>query len=158
WEWDLDGDDITDSNEQDPTWIYTEVGSYTVSFTVDFGDEQITETKENFIIVEPVAINDQNIQPAENHLYNYPNPFSLKQDSITEIKFSLKQKGFVQINIYNAKGQKIKTLIKKEFEAGFFSTFWNGKNEKGKNVQSGVYFYKLNIDGREVAKKMLILE
>jgi len=158
WEWDLDGDGTIDSNEQDPTWIYTEVGNYTVGLTADFGDEQITETKEDFIIVESVSIEEQDFQTDENYLYNYPNPFDVNQDSLTKINFGLKQKGFVQINIYNAKGQKVKTLIKDGFEAGSFSTFWDGKNENGQNVQSGVYFYKLNIDGREVAKKMVVID
>ena len=157
WEWDLDGDGTSDSNEQDPTRIYEEERNYMVILTVDFGDEQITETKEDFIVVDPVSIEEQDLQPVENHLYNYPNPFKVKQDSITEIKFNLKQNGFVQINIYNTKGQKVNTLLDEKMEKDSHTIYWDGKNENRQNVKSGVYFYKLNIDGKIVAKKMLVM-
>ena len=58
WDWDLNGDETPDSNEQDPTWIYQDNGNYTVSLTVDFDAEQITETKVDFIIVQTLAVPD----------------------------------------------------------------------------------------------------
>ncbi|MBL7032936.1 MAG: fibronectin type III domain-containing protein [Candidatus Delongbacteria bacterium] len=51
WSWDLDGDLLADSDQQDPTWIYHEPGGYSVSLTVEYATENLTETKTDFITV-----------------------------------------------------------------------------------------------------------
>ena len=88
-------------------------------------------------------------------LNNYPNPFN----PTTTINFSLQSNTEVELTVYNIKGQKIKTLIKNEFIKGTHSIIWNGDDESGKNVSSGVYFYKLNVNGKtEAMKKCLLLK
>ncbi len=105
----------------------------------------------------PVPVNDDVIiQPTLNKLYqNYPNPFNPE----TTIKFTAEDAERAEIVIYNIKGQKVKTLVNKVLPAGEHSVVWNGKDEKGKNVSSGIYFYKLIVDDKTIeTKKCLLLK
>lgn len=86
---------------------------------------------------------------------NFPNPFNPS----TTILFSLPNESKINISIHNIKGQKIKTLTNEVLNAGDHSIIWNGDDETGKSVSSGVYFYKLNVNGKtETVKKCLLLK
>jgi hypothetical protein len=95
------------------------------------------------------------IEDEDNHLTapmiklmgNYPNPFN----PTTTIKFSLAEKGNVELTIYNIKGQKVKKLAKDFLDKGEHSVIWNGDDELGKTVSSGIYFYRLAIAGKTIA-------
>lgn len=102
------------------------------------------------------SINDNEIQFVDYHLSNFPNPFNPS----TTISFSVTQKSiFVNLAIYNIKGQKIKTLINDECTKGNHSIFWGGDDDLGKPVSSGVYLYKLILnDKTKAVKKCLLLK
>ena len=86
---------------------------------------------------------------------NYPNPFN----PTTKIEFSIRNKSNVEVAIYNIKGQKIKTLAYNEFNSGDHSIIWNGEDKNNKPVASGIYYYKLNVNGKTKAvKKCLLLK
>ena len=85
---------------------------------------------------------------------NYPNPFN----PITTINYSLKENSKVSINIYNIKGQKVKTLVNETFESGNHTVIWKGTNDNGKSVSSGIYFYKMKTDNHEETKKMILMK
>jgi len=88
-------------------------------------------------------------------LSNFPNPFN----PTTTISFSVAQtSSFVTLEIYNIKGQKIRTFnCNPELVEG--SIVWNGTDENNKPVSSGIYFYKLNVNGKtEAVKKCLLLK
>jgi hypothetical protein len=88
-------------------------------------------------------------------LHNYPNPFNPS----TTISFSIPEKADINLSIYNIKGQKVNTLAHREFERGMHKVVWNGKDKNNKAVSSGVYFYKLDVNGRtEAVKKCLLLK
>ena len=73
--------------------------------------------------------------------------------------FSLSKKAKTEISIYNLKGEKIKTLLNAIKNQGSYKLIWNGKNNAGKAVTSGIYFYKMDIDGKtQSTKKFLILK
>ena len=109
----------------------------------EFGAEQYVE-------VENIQSSIFNIQ-----LSNYPNPFN----PITTIKFNLIESGEVKLTIYNIKGQKVKTLMDCYTSPGDFELIWNGKDEQNLPVGSGVYFYKLNVNGKDKSvKKCLLLK
>jgi len=72
---------------------------------------------------------------------NYPNPFN----PTTTIKYSIVSKSTVNLSVYNLLGQRIKTIEDGVVhENGFYSAAWNGEDEKGRKVSSGIYFYRLN--------------
>ncbi|MCD4818587.1 MAG: T9SS type A sorting domain-containing protein [Candidatus Cloacimonetes bacterium] len=98
---------------------------------------------------------DDNIVNSVNlSLKNYPNPFNPE----TTIEFSTTQNEQIELIIYNIKGQKLKTLINKEFEAGKHSIIWNGTDDNGSNVSSGIYLYKLKTENYSAIKKMLMIK
>ncbi len=93
------------------------------------------------------------INPAVDQLsQNYPNPFNPE----TNISFSLSETGQVSLEIYNIKGQKVKTLADGIYEKGEHMVNWDGNDDSGKPVSSGIYFYKLK-DGRYTSTKKMIL-
>jgi len=92
--------------------------------------------------------------PTQFSVSNYPNPFNLS----TSISFSLPTPSEVNLIIYNILGEKVKTLAKGWFEAGSHTVTWNGTNESGSVVASGIYFYKLTAGENVVVKKMSLLK
>ena len=87
---------------------------------------------------------------------NYPNPFN----PTTTIKYSIAERGMVTLKIYNAAGQLVRTLINEEQspQAAVFSKVWNGLNDHGQSVASGVYFYQLTAKNFDQTKKMVLLK
>jgi hypothetical protein len=85
---------------------------------------------------------------------NYPNPFNPE----TTIGFSLKEASSVQITIYNMKGQIVKKLIDRDCIAGNHSIVWNGTDEQGKNVASGIYLYRMTNGNYSSSQKMMLMK
>ena len=85
-------------------------------------------------------------------LQNYPNPFN----PVTTIRYNMPEAAQVKLEIFNARGQLIATLVNRQRSAGFKETVWNTR-ETG-NVASGVYFYKLTTPKYTSVKKMLLLK
>jgi len=85
---------------------------------------------------------------------NYPNPFNAR----TVIRYALPRDSKVKISIYNILGQRVKVLLNEYQSAGHKTVIWDGKNQKGKEVASGVYFYKIKADDFTSSKKMLLLK
>ena len=85
---------------------------------------------------------------------NYPNPFNPN----TIIYYSLPEEMKVDLSIYNIKGQKVKTIYKGKAGSGQHSVIWNGRDTNEKPVSSGIYFYKLKADSKELTRKMLLMK
>jgi len=107
--------------------------------------------------IEYVSAQNQQIesvsQAVPKLLGNYPNPFNPS----TNIRFSLPEKAKVKITIYNVKGQKVIELTDKRYNSGAHSIIWNGKDDNYKQVSSGVYLYKLDVDNKYISTKKCIL-
>ncbi|RQW08824.1 T9SS C-terminal target domain-containing protein, partial [candidate division KSB1 bacterium] len=82
---------------------------------------------------------------------NYPNPFN----PTTTINYSVPS-GQVKLDVYNAMGQKIKTLVDKTMAAGSYEAEWDATDFSGNLVSGGVYFYKLHSDAGVQVKKMVL--
>ena len=85
---------------------------------------------------------------------NYPNPFNPS----TSIRFALPHTGHVSLEIYNMLGQRVRTLVDEEMKAGYYTIEWNGQGIDGKQVASGIYFYRMNTGNYQETKKMLLLK
>jgi hypothetical protein len=98
------------------------------------------------------------LQNLNYSLDNHPNPFNPS----TTINFSISKESNVELTIFNIKGQKVKQLVSNsanQFSAGQHSVVWNGTDENNQPVSSGVYFYKMKLDGKnEAVKKCLLLK
>ena len=85
---------------------------------------------------------------------NYPNPFN----SSTTIEFALPERSSVTLTIYNVLGGEVRLLIERTLSAGTFRIEWDGRDEAGMSVSSGVYLYRLSAGGFEHSKKMVLLK
>ena len=107
--------------------------------------------------LNPTSIED-NYNAISNVLklsQNHPNPFNPE----TTIQYSILQESKVELNIYNIKGQKVKTLVNEVLPAGEHSAIWNGIDSNGNRVSSGIYFYRLKVNGKtDAVKKCLLLK
>lgn len=87
-------------------------------------------------------------------LPNFPNPFNNQ----TVIKYTLSKPAEVSLIIYNILGQKVRTLVKDEKQSGTMSVAWNGKDDTGKEVSSGIYFYRLKAGECSQTRRMVLLK
>lgn len=85
---------------------------------------------------------------------NFPNPFNPE----TSINFNLKKDSNVSLKVFNIKGQLIKTLIDEELSASTYNVVWNGKNDGGNYVSSGIYLYQLQADTHLSVRKCILLK
>jgi len=85
---------------------------------------------------------------------NYPNPFNPE----TTIKLAVHEAGQVTLDIYNVRGQKIRSLINGHLDAGNHDIVWNGIDDKGNSVGSGVYFYNMKFGKYSSTKKMILMK
>ncbi len=85
----------------------------------------------------------------------YPNPFN----PTTQIKFSLQKDADITLQVFNVKGQLVKTLFNGKKTAGFYSIVWDGNSNNGESLSSGIYFSMLKIDNEIFnTKKMIMLK
>ncbi|MCF7902161.1 MAG: T9SS type A sorting domain-containing protein, partial [Candidatus Marinimicrobia bacterium] len=85
---------------------------------------------------------------------NYPNPFN----PTTTIRYDLPERSTVSLVIYNQLGQPIRTLVNSEQLAGFQSVMWDGRNNVGQQVGTGIYFYQINAGKFNQTRKMILLK
>jgi hypothetical protein len=91
---------------------------------------------------------------SEVGLSNYPNPFNPS----TTISFEVPVTSRVNLSIYNVLGQKIITLKDEVMAAGPYEVEWNGTDENGRSVSTGIYFYRLTVGDDVVSKKMMLIK
>jgi hypothetical protein len=87
-------------------------------------------------------------------LPNAPNPFN----QMTTIKYQLTKPGKVSIKVYNAAGQLVRILVDEPQAAGRHSSQWNGRDEQGMEVSSGIYLYRLEAGGEAATGRMAIVK
>lgn len=85
---------------------------------------------------------------------NYPNPFNPH----TTIKYDLPNDAKVRLQIFNLLGEEVRTLVSEKQKSGHHKISWDGRNDRGKNLSSGVYFLRLEADGSVCTKQMLLLK
>jgi len=108
-----------------------------------------------------VVIGDPNAEPptpvipvATALLSAFPNPFNPQ----TNLRYSLKDAGNVKIEVYNARGQLIRSFTRNHEVPGFYSVVWDGKDSKGNHVSSGVYFYRMSSGKYSATRKMMLMK
>ncbi len=85
---------------------------------------------------------------------NFPNPFN----SMTRFSFTLSQASSIAVSIYNQAGQRVKNLLQGEFPAGHHFVDWDGTNEAGMDCASGIFVCRLETQGEQIARKVLLLK
>ena len=110
-----------------------------------------------YLLVRPPTAVEESRHPKSSDFklsQNFPNPFN----SSTWVCFELSCPGHVNLSVYNTIGQRIRILVDKELPGGVpYTTFWNGKNEQGQDVGSGIYLCRLSLGNLHKTIKMTLL-
>ena len=85
---------------------------------------------------------------------NYPNPFN----PTTTIRFDLPEQALVKLQVYNILGQHVRSLMNRKMNPGYHAVLWDGKNDQGLRVSSGVYYYRISAGDFTAYKKMALLK
>lgn len=145
-----------------PAWtegVVVDTLTYATNGHLNFTDENTQEIVPHYgpkgqLDVRDVR-NPSSVPTEYSLLQNYPNPFNAE----TVIKFGLKKPSDVSVEVYNILGQRVKTLINNEkMTAGVKEVTWNGRDDKGNDVASGIYFYRLKTAEFTDIKKMVLLK
>jgi len=142
--------EVTDATTY--TDLNVPTGTYTYFVTGIYGQYESESTNE--VIVEHTEADDPLIPTHTILIGNYPNPFNPE----TKIDFSLLDADNVDLIIYNIKGEKVKKLINSKLDAGFHSVVWDGKDDNGKKVASGIYLYRFKTTNISQVKKMMLMK
>ncbi len=139
------------------------IGTYDVSCSASGYQTQTA----NAIVISPsqtttlnfimdVVSNEDEVVPvtATALLGNYPNPFNPE----TSIGFCLKEASEVRLEIYNSRGQRVRTLIDETKSSGWYQAVWNGRDDNGNPVSSGVYMYRMAAGSYLASKKMMLMQ
>ncbi|MCF7793064.1 MAG: T9SS type A sorting domain-containing protein [Candidatus Cloacimonetes bacterium] len=159
WTWDFENDGVIDSDDQNPVHIYEEPGIYSIKLTIytpGIGTEREAFRFDYITVGDSVSVNNDQINVTQYYIHNYPNPFNPS----TTISFDLTAKDAknAKIEIYNLKGQKVKTLPFTVSQSPKVSVIWNGTDQNNKPVSSGIYLYRLKAGDVDVSKKCLLLK
>ncbi|MBN2829892.1 MAG: M6 family metalloprotease domain-containing protein [Candidatus Cloacimonetes bacterium] len=138
---------FTDSNLPDGTYVY-----HITSLTY----EGESEPSNQVTVLVNYTANDENEIPGMQTelLTNYPNPFNPE----TSIAYNLNTSSNVELSIYNILGKKVKTLVNSTQPAGNHNIIWNGSDDNGNALSSGVYFYKLQAGTYTKTRKMILIK
>ncbi len=101
----------------------------------------------------PAAV-DEKVPAAFSLAQNVPNPFN----PTTSISFVVPSDGMVNLSIFNVLGQEVRTLVNGHAVAGSHSVVWNGTDDAGRRVTSGIYFYRLQTGSLSATKKLMFLK
>ena len=129
-----------------------------VSFKMKSREARLNIRGEGFVnenTSSALAVAEVAMIPTEFALQqNYPNPFNPS----TTIKYQIPQDHQVNLVIYNLQGQKIRTLVAEQQKAGFYSVQWDGRNDVGQNVATGMYLYRVQAGSFVASHKMLLIK
>jgi hypothetical protein len=167
--WMARGTDVFRSTNRGATWAssYTGTGTfYDVDFYTSGSSTYGWGVKDNgnivaaFFTITGVKEDIAEIPQSFNLMQNYPNPFN----PTTTLRYGLPKEARVNLSIYNVLGQRIATLKDEVQNVGYYDVVWNGRNDFGSQIASGVYFYRIEakpVDGGDAftsIKKMLMLK
>jgi hypothetical protein len=145
-------DDVEDTFYTDTALVNGTTYLYTITINYYGG---IVSAPSNTEAVTPSITSTNDITITKTELYgNFPNPFNPE----TVIKFALDTDGPVEIVIYNVRGQRVKTLVNRQMVAGMYSLLWDGHDDSGKAVTSGVYFARFITDNHNATLKMMLIK
>ncbi|MEF3695510.1 MAG: choice-of-anchor J domain-containing protein [Candidatus Cloacimonadota bacterium] len=134
------------------------------SFYFSFDFSQISDPVQRYELmedlvewfgIEPVSTQDNQIVPTASGINRiYPNPFNPR----STIEFSLGQAGPVRVDVFNLKGQKVKSLASGNYPAGVNSLIWDGTDDAGRGVASGIYYVRMNADNRNYSRRVVLVK
>ena len=149
---------ITETTYTEAVWAGLAYSEYRYIVEANYTDDNISYPAFSNKVGQNVGENDVSAVPTVTALgKNYPNPFN----PITTIEFSIsgnESDQNVVINIYNIKGQKVRSLVDGMYPPGNHSVQWNGVDDKNRSAGSGIYLYRMQTEGYTSTQKMLLIK
>jgi flagellar hook assembly protein FlgD len=108
---------------------------------------------QNFTLA-PVSIEDEIIVAVTALKGNHPNPFNPE----TILSYDIKERVDVLIEIFNLKGQLVRTLVNEVKPSGHYQAVWDGNDQVGKQAGSGIYYYKMSAGKYSATRKMILMK
>lgn len=105
-------------------------------------------------VVDPTSVEGERLPSVVELSGNYPNPFN----PATRIVFAIPTTQDVELRVYNVRGQQVRTLVKGSLQAGHHEATWFGRDDSGRQVASGMYFYRLTTVDESLVRKMLLVK
>ena len=125
--------------------------------TSNFVDNPVYLSSDEFAIVR-LNVSGEPVPELESIDFtlsqNYPNPFNPE----TVIRYTIPEDSKVELSIYNAKGQLVRRLVQERQKKGSYKVIWDGKDDRGAEISSGLYLYQIKANARMSVKKMLIIK
>lgn len=136
-----------DSKAQSENRIKSKISASQLQKNQDFGNLHYSLVISDKSELEPIV-------PLTQLHQNYPNPFNPS----TTISYELAQKEPVSLEVFNVKGQKVVTLVEAVMPAGLHQAVWNGYDQYGRQVASGIYYYKMTTNSKTLTSKMILMK
>ena len=106
------------------------------------------------VVRTDVVNKDATSPPSVDYLHgNYPNPFNPG----TYIEYGIAEDSRVDLSIYDVSGHLVRALTREEMKKGRYRVYWDGKNDDGRLVSSGLYFCKMRTDKHEITRKLVLM-
>ena len=155
----LNDEPVTETSFSDLSVPDNDVYWYHVTavYSGDYGEAESFASNYDSGTMEDLTGIDDDLPAVPEHFFisqNYPNPFN----PVTTISYGLPDDADVRIEIYNILGQNVHTLIDERQAAGYRSVIWDGNDDSGNQVSTGVYFYRIEADYYHASKKMLLIK
>ena len=130
-------------------------GSWAIGATDGMSGVVISDANTLVIDAGAALAIDESLIPEVFALHqNYPNPFN----PVTNIQFDIPEESEVRMEIYNLMGQRVATLVNNTLEPGFHAVKWNGTNDFGKQLSSGMYIYSISANNFTSVKKLILMK
>ncbi len=135
--------------------------SVTLTYAIGYADVESelfavadsAQKKYDNVLVSVEPATDSRLPKSLSLRQNYPNPFN----PTTTIQFELNNNANIKLAVYNLQGQLVKVIAAGDFKAGSHLAVWDGKDNLGREVGSGIYIYRLNAEKATLSKKMLLV-
>ena len=148
----LNSEPVTETQYDD---LKVEPGDYQYHIKAVYEQGESLASETIYVTVMGLSVQDDyQIIKATELLNAYPNPFN----PTTTISFTIKEADFVTVEIFNISGRRVKTLAKDNYETGKYNLVWNGENDSGKKLSSGIYFYRMKTSTYQKSKKFIMLK
>jgi|WetSurMetagenome_2_1015567.scaffolds.fasta_scaffold06481_1 hypothetical protein len=138
-------------------WMVKDMSPFVKMDLSQFGYGNYSIPGQLYELTSPVGIRNTSLEVPDNFkLYqNYPNPFN----PVTNIKYQVTQNSFVTLKIFDALGREVATLVNEKLNAGEYESQFPDNKNSNVQLNSGVYFYSLYVDGKKIdTKKMMLLK
>ena len=137
--------------------LYSEADSSYILYWEDLrssGKEFLWNIYAQSLTMSTMAVSGEQVPSSFSNSQNNPNPFN----PITNINYSISTKAFVTMKVYNLLGQKITELVSRNTAPGQYSVNWDGTNQSGEQVPSGIYIYSIDTGEFQLSKKMVLMK